>query len=88
MHAQGGKRSVAQLYLTLCNPMDYSPPGSSVQGFPRQEHWSGLPFPSPGDLPNPGMEPMPPVLAGGFFTTEPPGKPSFNYAPVLIIILF
>ena len=40
----------------------------------RQEHWSELPFPSPGDLPNPGMEPGSPVLAGGVFTTEPPGK--------------
>ena len=47
-------------------------------GFPRQEYWSGLPFPSPGNLPNPGMDPTSlasPSLAGGFFTTEPPGKP-------------
>ena len=44
-------------------------------GFSRQEYWSGLPFPSPGDLPDAGMEPMSPALAGGFFTTEPPGKP-------------
>ena len=44
--------------------------------FPRQEYWSGLPFPSPGDLPDPGIEPTSPALAGGFFTTEPPGKPS------------
>ena len=43
---------------------------------PRQEYWSGLPFLSPGDLPNPGIEPEPPALAGGFFTTEPPGKPN------------
>ena len=43
-------------------------------GFPRQEYWSGLPFPSPGDLPDPGMEPRSPTLAGEFFTTEPPGK--------------
>ena len=43
-------------------------------GFPRQEYWNGLPFPSPGDLPNPGIEPSSPALAGGFFTTEPPGK--------------
>ena len=43
--------------------------------FPRQEYWSGLPFPSPGDLPNPGIEPVSPALAGGFFTTEPPEKP-------------
>ena len=42
--------------------------------FPRQEHWSGLPFPSPGALPDPGTEPVSPALAGGFLTTEPPGK--------------
>ena len=43
--------------------------------YSRQEYWSVLPFPSPGDLPNPGIESMPPALAGRFFTTEPPGKP-------------
>ena len=43
--------------------------------FPRQEYWSGLPFPPPGDLPDPGIEPMFPALAGGFLTAEPPGKP-------------
>ena len=42
-------------------------------GCPRQKYWSGLPFPSPGDLPNPGIKP---ALAGGCFTTESPGKPS------------
>jgi len=44
-------------------------------GLPRQEYLSRLPFPSPGDLSNPGMEPVSPALAGGFFTAEPPGKP-------------
>ena len=44
-------------------------------GFPRQEYWSGLPFPSPRDLLNPGIKPRSLALAGGFFTTEPPGKP-------------
>ena len=43
--------------------------------FSRQEYCSGLPFPPPGDLPDPGIEPASPALAGGFFTTEPPGKP-------------
>ena len=46
----------AQSCLTLCNPMDCSPPTSSVHGISRPEYWSGLPFPSPGDLPNPGIE--------------------------------
>ena len=44
-------------------------------GFSRQEYWSGLPFPSPGDLPDPGIKPMSLALAGRFFTSEPPGKP-------------
>ena len=43
-------------------------------GFPRQ-YWSGLPFPSPGDLHNPALEPTSPALTGGVFITEPPGKP-------------
>ena len=43
-------------------------------GPPRQEDWSGLPFPSPRDLPNPEIELTSPVLAEGFFTTKPPGK--------------
>ena len=44
-------------------------------GFSRQQYWSGLPFPSPGDRPNPGIKPVSPALAGRCFTTEPPGKP-------------
>ena len=55
--------------------MDCSPPGSPVRWISRQEYWSGLPFPSPGGLPNPGIEPDSAALAGGFFTTEPAGKP-------------
>ena len=43
--------------------------------FSREEYRSGLPFPSPVDLPNPGTEPVFPALSGKFFTTEPPGKP-------------
>jgi len=44
-------------------------------GFPKQEYWSGLPSPSPGDLPDPGTELTSPALGGGFFTTEPTGMP-------------
>ena len=44
-------------------------------GFSRQESWSGLPFPSLGDLPDPGIKPASPALASGFFATEPPGRP-------------
>ena len=58
--------------VRLCDPMDCSQPPLSM-GFSRQEYWSGLPCPPPGDLPNPGIEPvslMSPALAGGFFTTS------------------
>ena len=72
-----------QLCPTLCDPMDCSLPGSSVfMEFSRQECWSELPFPSPGDLPDPGIQPvspMPPALAGGFFTTELSRKPLLVY---------
>ena len=52
-------------------------------GFPRQEYWSVLPFSSPGDLPDPGIEPSSSALAGEFFTTEPPGKPLCLYTVLL-----
>ena len=57
--------------------MDCSRLGSSVSGidFPGENTGEGFPFPSPGDLPDPGIETESPALAGGFFTTEPSGKP-------------
>ena len=63
-----------QSCLTFCDSMDYQAPLSMK--FTRQEYWSRLPFPTPGDLPDPGIEPMSPAspaLAGGFFTTMPFG---------------
>ena len=48
---------VAQSCPAFCDPMDCSLPGSSAQGISRQEYWTGLPFPSPGDLSHPGTEP-------------------------------
>ena len=62
-----------QLCPTFCDPMDCSPPISLSTGLSRQKYWSGLPCPSPGDLPNPGIKPvslMSPALAGRFFTTS------------------
>ena len=50
-----------QSCLTLCDPMDCSPPGSSVHGITRQEYWSGLPCPSAGALPDPGIKPTSPA---------------------------
>ena len=69
--------SFAKLCLTLCDPMDCQAPLS--MGFYRQEYWSGLPSPSPGDLPNPRIEPASPALVSRFFTTEPPEKPMEYY---------
>ena len=66
---------VAQMCPTLCYPLDCSPRSSSLSmGFSSQEYWSGLPFPSPGDLPNPGIEPRSPALHTDALTSEPPGK--------------
>ena len=64
--------------LLFCDPMDCSLPGSSSMEFSRQEYWSELSFPPPGDLPEPGIQPESPALAGGFLTAEPPGKPSVH----------
>ena len=62
---------VAKLCPILCHPMDVALQAPLTMGFPTQERWNGLPFPSLGDLPNPGTEPKSPALAGRFFTTEP-----------------
>ena len=67
--------SVAQSCPTLCSPMDCSLPGSSVHGISQQEYWSGLAFPTPGDLAVLRIEPVSltsSALAGALFTTEPP----------------
>ena len=60
----------AQLCLTLFNLMDCRPPGSSVHGISQAKILDRV-FPSPGDLPDPGIEPTSPALAGRFFTTKP-----------------
>ena len=64
---------IAQLCLTFCEPMDWSPPGSSVYGICRQEYCCGLPIPSPGDLLNPGIKPRPPALLAKSLSPELPG---------------
>ena len=73
-HLVAFSSDLAQSCLTLCDPMDYSPPGFSVHGTSQARILEGLPFPFPGDLPNPGIKPASPALAGGF-ATELPGKP-------------
>ena len=67
---------VPQLCPTICNPLDCSPLALLSMKFSRQEHWSGLPFPSPGDLPNSGIEPRSLILKAESLPSEPPGKPN------------
>ena len=66
---------VAQSCPTLCDPWTVACQASPSMGFSNQEYWSGLPFPSPGDLPNPGIEPGSPALQADALSSEPPGKP-------------
>ena len=79
--------TVVAVYSLSCiplfsNPVDCSPLGSSVHGISQaKKNWSGLPFPSPGDLLHPGFEPESPVLVGGFLTTEVPRKPTLIIQP-------
>ena len=90
-------QSVAQLCLTLRDPVDGRLPGSSME-FSRQEYWNGLPFPPPGDRPDPGIKRasfMSLALAGGFFITsatwEAPPSPkvlSCKTLNVLLLCLF
>ena len=65
------ENEVTQSCPTLCDSMDSSLPGSGSMGFSRQEYWSGLPFLSPGDLPNPGVEPGSPALQTDALPSEP-----------------
>ena len=79
--------SVASVCPALCDPMDCRRPDSSIMGFSRQEYWSGLPCPPPGDLPDPGIEPaslMSPALAGRFFTTSVTGETLQCFYPLVV----
>ena len=80
MHAQS-----LPLCLTLCDPMDCSLPGSSDHGSSRQEYWSGLPFPSPGDLPNPGIEGGSPASQADSLPSESLGKPPPEFSRTVLI---
>ena len=67
--------SRSKSWQTLCDPMDCSPPQAPLsRGFPRQEYWSGLPFPSPGDPPKAGIEPESSVLQADSLLTDPPRR--------------
>ena len=65
--------SLVRLFASPWTRAHQAPPSME---FSRQEYWSGLPFPSPGDLPNPGIEPRSPTLQADALTSEPPGKPN------------
>ena len=79
---------VAQSCPNLATPWTVARRAPLSMGFFRKEHWNGLPFPSPGDLPDPEIEPeiepVSPDLAGGFFTTEPLGKLSLLCGSLLL----
>ena len=75
--------SVAKSCLTLLQSHRLACQAPLSIGFPRQEYCIGLQFPSPGDIPDPGIKPEPPALTGGFFTTEPTRK-----HPVFILLNF
>ena len=69
-------------HVQLCvTPWTVDHQASLSMEFSRQEYWSGLPFPSPGDLSDPGIKPVSPALAGRFFTTGPPEEPNMNQKP-------
>ena len=70
------KGLVAQLHLTLGTPWTTAHKAPLSMGSSGQEYWSGLSFPSPGDLPDPGMEPMSPALQAYSLLSETSGKPS------------
>ena len=76
--------SVAQLCLPLWGPMDCNLPGPLFMEFSRQEYWSGLIFPTPGNLPEQGIEPESPALADGFFTTSAPLEALYDPASLLL----
>ena len=82
----GGGGLVAKSYPTLCNPMDYKACQAPLSmRFFMQEHWSGLPFPSPGDLPHPGIEPGSPALQADSLPTELWRKPSAYNSVTLLL---
>ena len=78
-HILGCCYSVTESCPTLCDPMDCGPPGSSVPGILRQEYWSGLPCPPPGDLPNLGMEPSSLALQANSLLMSHRGSQKLSY---------
>ena len=83
LNTQTHTHTVTKLCLTLCSSWTIAHQAPLSMGLPRQEYWSGLPFPSAGDLPDSGIKTESLVTASGFFTTESPEKP-----PLLKLVLY
>ena len=75
---------VVQLCPALCDPVDCSPPGSSVYGILQARILDWVAFPSPGDLPDPRIKPKSPALQADSLLSEPLGKPASMQIPILI----
>ena len=73
-HSESEVKSLNHVWL-FATPWTVAHQAPPSMGSSRQEYWSGLPFPSPGDLPDPGIEPRSPALEADALTSEPPGKP-------------
>ena len=84
----GGDGLVAKSCLILATPWSVALHAPLSVGFSRQEYWRRLPFPSPGDLPDPGIEPRSPALQADSLPTELPGKPPVLYSQFLLVICF
>ena len=79
---------VAQWYPTLCDPWTVAYQAPPSMGFSTQEYWSGVPFPSPGDLPDPGIEPRSPAFQADILTSEPPGSGVGSINLVMLVFIF
>ena len=87
MYESETESELAQSCPTLCDLWTVAHQAPLSMRFSRQEYWSGLPFPPPGDLPDPGIEPRSPALQADSLTSEPPGKPRCMYLYVKRITL-
>ena len=76
-------KSESEVTQSLATPWTAAYQALPSMGFSRQEYWSGLPFPSPGDLPNPGIEPMSPTLQADFLPAEPQGSYNSHFLNVI-----
>ena len=85
IHLRNRSCLVAKSCPTLCDLMDCIAHQAPLSmGFPSQEYWSGLPFPTPGDLPDSGIESVSPALAFRFFTAESSRKPTVSSSDGLV----